>query len=399
MAYASAPSSTFTISGGVYPGAPSYTIWREGSEYFAKDANGLLTYSGTNASQIIQSSLDNGYGVFLLNGAYDLLNTVSLNSRNWLYGENREATWLYGTCDPLIKVEGQNYVGIGKLTLDGLNKTGNGIIMTGTYLTDTNGMCTIENIKIIYCATAMHLSYLLESVIRNVRIESCGYGIYFAEDCVNVFCSELDIINLDSFGIYVTSTSQKCEGLMFSNSLTYNCSGSLGITDGLLITFSQMIFDFGNTEKHVEITGGTSIYFTDCWFSGNVALGGYVYVSPFIAPIIDIKFTSCDFAWNKYYGLDVENNTNGLPHMVTVENCDFNNNGQVGDGGDIYLYYTNFTKITSSNFRSTAKYNIVEVGSVYCQVTSSNAYGSTNPINVTAGTKVNLCYNGTTWIP
>ena len=56
--FAVSPSSTFTISGGIYPGAPSYTIWREGSNYFAKDANGEIDYSGTNASQVIQSTLD-----------------------------------------------------------------------------------------------------------------------------------------------------------------------------------------------------------------------------------------------------------------------------------------------------------------------------------------------------
>jgi len=56
--FAATPSSTFYISGGVYPGAPSYTVWREGSNYFAKDSNGLIAYSGTNASQIIQNIID-----------------------------------------------------------------------------------------------------------------------------------------------------------------------------------------------------------------------------------------------------------------------------------------------------------------------------------------------------
>ena len=30
------PSSTFNLSPGIYPGAPSFTIWREGDNYFAK---------------------------------------------------------------------------------------------------------------------------------------------------------------------------------------------------------------------------------------------------------------------------------------------------------------------------------------------------------------------------
>ena len=56
--FAVSPSSAFTISSGVYPGAPSYTVWEEGGYYFAKDANGEIDYSGTDASTVIQAALD-----------------------------------------------------------------------------------------------------------------------------------------------------------------------------------------------------------------------------------------------------------------------------------------------------------------------------------------------------
>jgi hypothetical protein len=56
--FAVSPSSTFTISSGVYPGAPSYTFSREGSNYFAKDANGKIDYSGTNFTYVWQSAID-----------------------------------------------------------------------------------------------------------------------------------------------------------------------------------------------------------------------------------------------------------------------------------------------------------------------------------------------------
>lgn len=57
--FAVSPGSTFTISLGIYPGAPSYTVWREGSNCFAKDVNGFIAYSGTNAGQIINWALGN----------------------------------------------------------------------------------------------------------------------------------------------------------------------------------------------------------------------------------------------------------------------------------------------------------------------------------------------------
>jgi hypothetical protein len=49
---------TSSRDSGVYPGAPSYTIWTDGAgNYFAKDAYGNLAFSGTNASYVIQSAI------------------------------------------------------------------------------------------------------------------------------------------------------------------------------------------------------------------------------------------------------------------------------------------------------------------------------------------------------
>lgn len=80
IAYGQSPSSTFTISSGVHPGAPSYTIWTEGGEYFAKDANGLLAYSGTNAADSFQFVIDAlgvlGGSVFIAKGTYIITHAI-----------------------------------------------------------------------------------------------------------------------------------------------------------------------------------------------------------------------------------------------------------------------------------------------------------------------------------
>jgi len=61
ITYAVVPTTAFTISSGIYPGAPSYTIWREGSNYFAKDSNGLIPTWGseTDAYIIGQKAINN----------------------------------------------------------------------------------------------------------------------------------------------------------------------------------------------------------------------------------------------------------------------------------------------------------------------------------------------------
>lgn len=79
IGYAQSPSSTFTISPGVCPGEPSYTVWMEGSNYFAKEANGMIAFSGTNASQILQNTLDasvNGGKIFVKEGNYTFNTSV-----------------------------------------------------------------------------------------------------------------------------------------------------------------------------------------------------------------------------------------------------------------------------------------------------------------------------------
>jgi len=57
IAYAS-PTSSFYVEEGIYPGAPTYTVWREDSTYYAKDANGHIPTWGasSNASLLINNT-------------------------------------------------------------------------------------------------------------------------------------------------------------------------------------------------------------------------------------------------------------------------------------------------------------------------------------------------------
>jgi parallel beta-helix repeat protein len=55
--WASAPSNRYTISYGVYPGAPSYTVYQVAGVTYAKDQNGYNEFNGTNAATVINSAL------------------------------------------------------------------------------------------------------------------------------------------------------------------------------------------------------------------------------------------------------------------------------------------------------------------------------------------------------
>lgn len=58
LSFAQSPSNTFTISSGIYPTTATYTIYKEGSTYYAKNAYGAIEYSGTNSSKVVQDALD-----------------------------------------------------------------------------------------------------------------------------------------------------------------------------------------------------------------------------------------------------------------------------------------------------------------------------------------------------
>jgi len=89
VSYAQTPNSTFYISSGVYPSAPTYTIFRDGSEYFAKDANGQIDYGDTNASAVFVSVLaTNPESIFIKAGTYDLSNITNyVNAPCKIYGD------------------------------------------------------------------------------------------------------------------------------------------------------------------------------------------------------------------------------------------------------------------------------------------------------------------------
>jgi len=76
IGFSASPSSTLMIMGGVYPGAPSYTIWNEGSNYFAKNSNGEIEFSGTNATQVIINAIHENTKVFIKAGTYTIDSTI-----------------------------------------------------------------------------------------------------------------------------------------------------------------------------------------------------------------------------------------------------------------------------------------------------------------------------------
>lgn len=92
ITYTAAQSTTpFTISSGIYPsGAASYTIWKEGLNYYAKNASGVIEYSGTNFATILSNCISSPNKLILIKaGEYELSSTITISQDGiYIRGEN-----------------------------------------------------------------------------------------------------------------------------------------------------------------------------------------------------------------------------------------------------------------------------------------------------------------------
>jgi parallel beta-helix repeat protein len=72
-------STPITISSGPYPGAPTYTIYTDGTTYYSKSASGAVT-SSTVTSTLINSVAASNTHILVKAGTYSLTATITFNS-------------------------------------------------------------------------------------------------------------------------------------------------------------------------------------------------------------------------------------------------------------------------------------------------------------------------------
>jgi len=236
VTYVFAASSTipFTIGGGIYPGAPSYTIWREGNYYFAKNSSGAKEFSGTNASQVIRSvinQVDRGIiyftrGIYYLSGINSLIN-LNDKSQIILMGEgpaNPASAPVGGDALPA----GSTY---GTLLVAPENFTG-AIINITMSLGVTKGEIQILNLA-IYGNTAW-------STIKN---NGGGYGIFIGNvRTINCRIEKVSVIGC-KYGFYIAgSTIELRNNEAYWCKYGYYSSGEYINFDG---NFCYIAYDYG----------------------------------------------------------------------------------------------------------------------------------------------------------
>ena len=263
-AFAATPTSTFTISPGIYPGAPSYTIWKEGTNYFAKNSNGKIEFSSTNASYIIQQAINNapnGGKIFIRNvgEAYFITQTIIIAEKRVIL-ESDFATLKSNGADPILLIkspnqllgQGASYIvwntsqtTVRNIKFEG-DKTQEGVKVEAYYNAIIEN-CFFRNLeKGIVIASGDKWTEC--TTVRDCHIEGCRYGIYFEAEPPYYNCgfSHIETVKIqmqddNCYGIYweydAYSRWNVIEDIMIwihgDNSYGIYCSGDL--TDTVFI--------------------------------------------------------------------------------------------------------------------------------------------------------------------
>ena len=356
------PSGTFVISGGVYSGAPTYTIYNISGTYYAKNANGVLAYSGAVCSTIVQNCADQlttGGKLYFLNGHYQFNTGFNI------------------TYDS-VTIEGESK----GHALDGVvfEFTGTGAFITIGSASLNAWYTMIENVRIWDNGSGSVgiTTYADEPLIRNVEVAYFDIGIYLVHNTdlsnyttAQAVLSEVNVNNCVYEAIKVEM------GDVFAYNLITAGSGT-----GLSIV-----------SHAVNQTGGFSGINIHSW--GN-DIGVYV------RDVFNVDFSNLECEDNANQGMYIHTYAGDVKRVAINGGRFWNNPGATSHIHFVTESGSNITNVQMSNIRfdSTAPAfgsytpsGTFEQGSII----GSSFEGALT--SYPANLKVNLCWNVSTWIP
>jgi hypothetical protein len=239
IVHAVSPTQPFTINRGIYPSGPSYTIWEEDGNYFAKNTYGVIAYSGTDAAVVIQAALDNGGQIYLSGGNYILEDTIWLTDNCKITGEGIESTVLVQNADLGGLVRG----GSAYLSIDGVENVSLSDFSIYGYQggSDTNnGIAFEESTNIKIC---------------NVDVCHVQSNAFRFSDSTNVYLSNLRAENVELYQGY------SFDGIfdsVLTNLVAVNCGGyALDLSYARNVAVNNCVFNGEATSIKVDLGAAT----------------------------------------------------------------------------------------------------------------------------------------------
>lgn len=200
-------SNTGVVMPTVFPGAPSYTVWTNGTVTFMRDAYGNIAFQSTSASAVINNAignLTNGGEIFVNAGNYSLTSSI-ISKRNIpliLRGEGRYCTTF-------------NYSGPSGVSVLDFDSGG---------FQDQQSI-VVQDLSIQLAGTypntiGVNLNNVYEVEFENVRVQMLGTGVKTNSTCFytenqgdsHVTLTDCDSVNFETnFNIYADHvTMSKC---------------------------------------------------------------------------------------------------------------------------------------------------------------------------------------------
>jgi len=447
IVYAS-PLSTFYLSGGIYPASPSYTVWRENSNYYAKNAYGFQpSWSGsTNASQVIQNCFDalpvgsysgsyypEGGKVFLFSGSYDISGTITLHEGQHLIGSGRGNTFLEPVADiDIIKISPtQEWSTMGiRTSIEELSifdfATPNQASKSAIVFDTSNyeiWFTLIRNVEVMYCYNGIVSNHTSEKRIGALTMQtvhvkmSANYGIYLTNP---LDCEFIDVVSDQSLSDADSALKFDCtenSGGLGGNTLTnvrvFNQKNNI-TQKGIVITglSTHWFFDMKFTNCVADVSGGDNWYFnntmlfelTGCWGGGSKNGNGF-----HLARHRNFRLVNCLARGNALNGFYIDGYGSTFPALNTSDlliGCDANWNDK--SGGGYAGFCLNATRVTLSacsaqenDILKYQDYGIREIGIsdentiIGCETHSNIVSGI---ITIGSNTHVYHCWNHTEWI-
>lgn len=347
---------------------PSFIVYQHGGGYALKSGTtgeiiGVFQSSDAAIRDAI-SRLPSGGQIHLKAGIHIFNNPVTLESQIRITGEGRHNTYIRAA-NGAFTWTAKNNIEISDVTIDGVNKSGNGITISGNWGANQRSYtCVIKDAGVINFNNGIVLNCLCESWIDNVKFHNNNSSLVLQDGCINNIFSRLQFFAATR-GILIQSSQQRCEGDIFRDIIMVGVSKQLEIQNAHFIVFDNCVFDYGADTTFVYIQGGTYITFKNCWFASQNASDGRVLIRPDTTDTTFITFINCVFAFNKYYGLHIANSgaTGKRPSDIIITACKFANNGTSTDGGDIIITNGDRIRIFDCEFLSTTPpYTIAETG-------------------------------------
>jgi len=422
---AQTPTSTFTISPGIYPGAPTYTVWREGNFYYAKDSNGVIKYSGTDADVIINNVIDDNRLIFLLKGTFLLSDTLDFrNHENVILQGEGWGTVLKITTeiDPIIYIGGRAIgyaegITIRNLAIDGaeIGTTVRGILVgyasqiliDHVYIRD----CSRYSLSVLHTPSGrQYIDYLPRHVIvQNSLFE--GFSGQQMENVLfggigNIFRNN-EIRNSPKRALAVyDDTYNRSYGIIIQSNYIHD-----NVKDGIFVHVPSVIENnvlVNNLMAGIKIQPNGE----QMTYEGNIVLPikGVVVRNNYLYNNTNGIFVICSDAitidanvvyHNQYQGIGISVRTlHGLninQHLegFTISNNIIYENGRSGSFNDGIYFHTEITGINISDVLvignqifATKRAIRFEVGDYYAFRIISNYFSATTVISQATGANI-----------